>query len=116
MSRIYYSVQFDFNSSPVICDNLKKVFDLLLKEELISICRYNDHFTGKEYAKFAAQHNLIIPEQKQKPFFILSSMSEDGTFVNGVDFWIENYLEEEFYNPEQMPYVEKIIGDVYEDS
>ena len=109
MDKFYYTVQFEQNGSIVNCETPQDVFNLLKNKKIITVSRYNDVKTGAEYTKVAAVQELAIEEQKQRPFYIKTILSDDGVFVPNEAFWIENYMFDEFYNPDRMPYIEKMI-------
>lgn len=109
MNKNYFTVKLDTDSNLVTCDTSKEVYDLLKKKKLISVLRYNDSKTGRAYAKAAASQDLTVEEQEQTPVFIKTVLSDEGAFVKDEAFWIENYMLDEFYNPERLPYIEAMI-------
>lgn len=109
MNKNFFTVKLDTDSNLVICDTVNDVYDLLKKKKLISVLRYNDNKTGRAYAKAAASQDLTVEEQEQTPVFIKLIFSGEGMFVKDEAFWIENYMLGEFYNPEQLPYIEEMI-------
>lgn len=109
MSNFYYTVQLDVDESPVVCKTPEEVFNLLKKKNLISVLRYNDSKTTGAYVKQATKQELDPAEFQEVPVCVVTALSDVGVFVESEDFWIENYMFDEFYNPERMPYVEKLI-------
>ena len=109
MNNSYYTIQFDKDGVLVSCETTREVYALLKNKKLISISRYNDSRTGANYEKNAVMQNLSIAERARNPLFIKTILSIEGIFVPNEDFWIENYMLDEFYNPDKMPYIEKII-------
>ena len=109
MKKQYYAVQIDFDEKVVCCENLQEVYALLKKHKLISVLRYNDNKTGAAYAKVATEQDLTIEEQGQTPVCIKTVLSDEGTFVKDEVFWIENYMLDEFYVPERMPFIDTIV-------
>lgn len=115
MNDFYYAVQFEPGGETVAYDTVEQIFDLFKKKKIISILRYNDVKTGAAYSKEATAQDLSIEEQTQKPVFVITVLSDEGVFVESESFWIENYMLDEFYNPERMPYIEKVINHNNED-
>lgn len=111
MERLYYAVQIDFDEKVVYCKTLQETYALLKKHKMISVLRYNDNKTGAAYAKAATEQDLTIEEQEQTPVCIKTVLSDEGTFVKDEAFWIENYMLDEFYVPERMPFIETITKD-----
>lgn len=109
MNKYYYTIQLDPDAPVVIRETLEEVYDCLKKKKAISVLRYNDNKTGASYMKAAAEQDLTIEEQEQAPVCIKSVLSNEGTFVKDETFWIENYMLDEFYVPERMPFIDKII-------
>lgn len=109
MSDFYYAVQLEHGEQAVCLDTEKQVFDLLKKKKLVTILRYNDIKTGTAYAKKAAALELTPEEQAGLPIFVTTVLSDEGIFVENEEFWVSNHMIDEFYNPERMPYIEKII-------
>ena len=109
MSNAYYSVQLEHGEPAVCLESEKQVFDLLKKKKFVTVLRYNDKKTGAAYAKKARAQELTPVEQLKLPVFVASALSAEGVFVESEEFWIENYMIDEFYNPERMPYIEKMI-------
>ena len=91
--------------------HLEDVYTFLKTEGFISIFRYNDNETGKAFAETADEYCVSAEEREQLPVFVLPAVSDEGTFVKSEVFWIENYLLDEFYNPERMPYIEVLASE-----
>lgn len=109
MSDFYYTIQFEKDGGVISCQTPKDVFDLLKKKKLLSVLRYNDTKTGAEFAKHASFQDLTTEEQEQRPVCIKTTLSEEAVFVPTEEFWVENYMLDEFYNPDKMPYIVKMI-------
>lgn len=109
MGDFNYSVQLEHGASAVILETSQQVFELLKKKKLITLFRHNDKKTGAAYAKEAATQGLTAVEQEKLPVFAITVLSDEGVFTESEEFWIENYMFDEFYNPDRMPYIEKII-------
>ena len=109
MSNLYYTIQLDGDVPVVILETLEDVYDFLKKKKVISVLRYNDNKTGSAYAKAAKEQSLTTTEQEQTPVYIKTVLSDEGTFVEDEAFWIENYMLDEFYVPERMPFIDTII-------
>lgn len=109
MRDVYYAVQLEKDGAIINCQTPKEVYNLLIKKKLISVLRYNDKKTGRAYTKAAANQDLTVAEQEQTPVFIKTVLSDEGAFVKDEAFWIENYMFDEFYNPERLPYIEATI-------
>lgn len=115
MNDFNYSVQLDYDSDAVFLETPEQVFELLKKQKLVTILRYNDKKTGSAYAKEAAAQELTVDEQVALPVFAVTVLSEEGVFVESETFWVENYMFDEFYNPDRMPYIEKVLQNSNED-
>lgn len=109
MSEYCYVVQLEPGEPSVTFSSPGEVFTFLKKKRFITILQYNDKKTGEAYAKEAAAHELTAEEQVKTPIFAITALSDEGVFVESETFWIENYMFDEFYNPERMPYIEKVI-------
>lgn len=109
MSNFYYAVQLEHGEPTIYLDTEIQVFDLLKKNKFVTVLRYNDKKTGTAYAKEAALQELTEEEQAAAPIFAITTLSNEGVFVESEELWISNYMFDEFYNPERMPYIEKII-------
>lgn len=110
MSDYYYVVQLEPDSPPATFYSPEEVFTFLKNTGVITILQHNDKKTGTAYAKEAAAQDLTAEEQAESPVFAITALSDEGVFVKSEAFWIENYMFDEFYNPERMPYIEKVIG------
>lgn len=111
MNKRYYTIQLDTDGPVVTCETLEEVYDLLKKKKVVSVLRYNDNKSGAAYTKAAAEQDLTIKEQEQTPVYIKTVLSDEGTFVKDEVFWMENYMLDEFYVPERMPFIDTIIKD-----
>ena len=109
MEKYNYTVQFVPDEDLVVCKTPEDVYKLLKKKKLVSVALRNDNKTKDIYYKAATDQELSEKAQESVPVFIKSVLSEEGTFVESEAFWIENYMFDEFYNPDLMPYIEKII-------
>ena len=97
-----YQLQMDFGA-PVMCfTDLHQVFEAL---------KQNDHIfvfsTLDDRCRKVAKDHEIDPEEK--PFYIETSVSEEGVFVQSVEAWIDDDMVDEFYNPEKRPYIEVFL-------
>lgn len=110
MGAFTYTVQMEQCGNVVSCASPEEVFTLLKNEELIAVFRYNDDETGAVYREAADERQLSIAEREARPVLVTTVLSDEGIFVESEAFWIENYMTDEFYNPERMPYVEKVIS------
>lgn len=110
MSNFYYNVQFERDGPIASYSTLNEVYELLKMKGYIFVFRHNDQKTGNKYTKAAAEQLLSTSEQQRLPIYVLPSTSDEGTFVQSEAFWIENYMEDEFYNPDRMPHIEKMIA------
>ena len=109
MSSFYYIVHIDEDRPAVTFKSLREVFSLIKSEGLISIYQHNNKTTDHAYAKAADKACLSAKEREQRPILITTALDEDGVFVESEDFWIENYMIDEFYNPDTFPYIEKLL-------
>lgn len=109
MGKYYYTVQFEIDGGIITCETPQDVYDCLKSKKQISILKHNDSKTGKAFSKAAVREGLTESEQIRKPLFISTALSDEGVFVESEEFWVENYMFGEFYNPDQMPYIEKCI-------
>ena len=109
MSKYYYTIQLDMDTPVVVCSTLEEVFTFLKKKKIVSVLRYNDSKTGAAYVRAATRQGLSLTEMVQAPTYIKTVLSDDGVFVKDELFWIENYMLDEFYTPDRMPYIDTII-------
>lgn len=109
MSKYYYTIQLEMDAPVVFRETLEEVFTFLKKKKAVSVLRYNDNKTGAAYTKAATRQGLTLAEQAQAPTCIKTVLSTEGTFVKDELFWIENYMLDEFYTPDRMPYVDTLI-------
>lgn len=107
MSFYYYIVHLEEGSPSVSVGSLSEIFALLKEMGFVTIFRYNDKETGAAFNEVAEEYCVPKAERERRPVFVLPATSDDGAFVESEEFWIENYLLEEFYNPELLPYVER---------
>ena len=112
MEKYNYTVRLDPGIALVVCQTPKDVYNLLKKKKIVTVACRDDKKTKNAYLKAAIVQDLSEKAQKSVPVFIRSVLSDEGTFVESEEFWIENYMFDEFYNPEILPYVEKIIVSV----
>ena len=87
---------------------LNEVFNFLMKEGFITVFRHGDADTGKLFEKAAEEHCLSEQEQLARPLFISTALSDEGAFVESEAFWIQNYMLDEFYNPDRTPFIEAV--------
>lgn len=97
-----YQLHLDFDT-PILCfSDLKQIFEVLLQSNHIFIYSVSD-----DKYKQAAEDFGIDPAEK--PFYVETSVSVEGTFTESVESWIENSLLDEFYNPEQRPHIDVLM-------
>ena len=111
MSYFYYIVHADQDGPATTHQSLEEVFAFLKNTGFISVFRYNDKKTGSAYANLAAEYCLSSVEQEQRPVFVTTAVSDEGVFVESEAFWIENYMIDEFYNPERTPHIEALVSE-----
>lgn len=90
---------------------LDETFNFLKKEGFITALHHNDADTGKLFKQTAEEYCLSEQEQLARPLYITASLSDEGVFVENEAFWIKNYMLDEFYNPERMPFIEAVYQD-----
>ena len=110
MKDYYFSVQNEPDEPIITMESVEEIYSLLLSKGLISVLRYNDSITGEAYLRMADQEGFSAADRVRFPIFIYPGNPEDGVFVQSEEVWIENYMLGEFYNPERMPYIEKMIN------
>lgn len=108
MKSFYYIVHREHGGPSVTFRSREEVFAFLKNAGLVSVFRYNDDKTGRMFAKAADEHCLSVEEQERRPVFITTVLDGDGAFVESEAFWTENYLLDEFYNPDLRPYIERV--------
>ena len=109
MSSFYYIVHLEEGCTTATLHSPEETFTFLKNAGFVSILRYNDKKTGTAYAKMADEHCLSAAKRQLWPVFIMSAVSDEGVFVESEAFWTENYMLDEFYNPERMPHIEALI-------
>ena len=109
MSKYYYTIQLDIDTPIFVCETLEEVFAFLKRKNVVSVLRYNDNKTCVAYTKAATRQGLTLAEQAQAPICIKTILSNEGTFVKDEGFWIENYMLDEFYSPDRMPFIDTLI-------
>lgn len=110
MAGTYYSVQLDYDSGIITLNSLEGVFELLKEKQCIAVYRCNDPITGKQYAELADKLSFSAEQQEAFPVCVTTVLSEEGYFVESEEFWIENYMVDEFYYPDRMPYIESMAS------
>lgn len=97
-----YELQLDFEESIQTFTDLKPLFIELKRTGHIFIYNPSDD----KYKEAAADHCI---DATKASLYIETTVSAEGVFVEGEAFWIENYLLDEFSNPEKRPYIEKYL-------
>ena len=60
--------------------------------------------------RYKAAANDCKADSINKSLYIETSVSAEGVFVESEDFWIANYMFDEFYSPEHRPYIEPYLS------
>ena len=97
-----YELQLDFEEPIQTFMDLKPLFKEVKRTGHIFIYNTSDD----KYKEMAA--GCCINPAKET-LYIETSVSIEGVFVESETFWIENYLLDEFSNPEKRPYIEKYL-------
>lgn len=96
-----YQLKLDFDQPAKLYDTLKEVFDVLKENGHIFIS--SKAFNEEKYMKAAEYYG---GSSLAYLLYIETSLSEEGVFCDSIEFWIENYMIDEFYYPDKMPYIE----------
>lgn len=94
-----YKLQLDFDEPIQYFTDLS-----LLATELKQSGHVFVYSASDEKYKEMAEGCCIDPAKT--PLYIESSVLPEGVFVESESFWIENYMLDEFSNPEKRPCVE----------
>lgn len=94
-----YKLQLDFD------EPIQHFTDLHL---LVAELKRADHiFIFSDFDdKYKEMTEDCCIDPAKTPLYIETSVSPEGVFVESESFWIENYMLDEFSNPEKRPYVE----------
>ena len=96
-----YQLKLDFDQPAKLYNTLKEVFDVLKENGHIYIS--SQTVNKEKYIKAAEYYG---GSSLAYPLYIETSLSEEGVFCDSIEFWIENYMIDEFYYPDKMPYIE----------
>lgn len=97
-----YELQLDFEEPIQTFVDLKPLFKALKRTGHISIYNISDD----KYKEAAAEHCI---DATKASLYIETTVSTEGVFVESEAFWIDNYLLDEFSNPEKRPFVETYL-------
>ena len=103
MKRIY-QLQLDFDEPVRHFADLNQLFAELNQAGHVFV-----HSASSDKYREMAEGCCI--DAIQTPFYIETSISAEGVFVENKEFWIENYMLGEFSSPEQMPYIEMLLSE-----
>lgn len=106
MNNYIYRLKLNYDESYQDYDSLQDVFEVLKENEHITIL-HKDNDKAQFLSKFSEDVEF---DNLKHPFYIETSVSAGGDFYESIEFWIENYLVEEFYYPDHRPYIEVLIN------
>lgn len=106
MNNYIYRLRLEYDEIYQDYNTLQEVFDVLKEDKHITIL-HKDTDKAQFLDKISDENEIDIIKY---PFYIETSISADGDFYESVEFWIENYLIEEFYYPDHRPYIEVLVN------
>lgn len=109
MSDIKYCVKLDSDKPTIVCLTKKEVFELLKQNNAVDILSYNEADTSEAYNEKAISCNLSPDEIEKTPVYVSSIVSLSGSFVTSVEEWIDEQMLDEFYYPDNFPYIETVV-------
>ena len=103
MNNSIYRIRLDFELFDQYIDyySLKDVFDLLKSKGHIRVLKSDENTD-----EFLEKAEELAENIDKNHVYIEVSTSLEGVFCESIDFWIENYLIDEFYCPDKRPYIE----------
>lgn len=97
-----YELQLDFEEPIQQFTDLKPLYEALKQTGHIYVYTTIDD----KYKEMAVGYTI---DPTKEPLYMETTVSAEGVFVESETFWIENYMLDEFYNPEKRPYIEKYL-------
>lgn len=107
MKNYIYRLKLNYDEFYKDYNSLQEVFDVLKeKEHIIILHKDNDYI---QFLEKVSNENEV--DTLKYPYYIETSVSVDGDFYESIEFWIENYLLDEFYYSDRRPYIEVLVND-----
>lgn len=89
------------------CASKQDVFNHLKKSNDICVLYRNTPSTASDFEKKAAQS--LDPSANTSNICLSFSITNDCSFTNDLDEWIENEMLDIFYYEDRRPYIEEIL-------